>query len=100
MSFRVFVAAGLLLQGAFSARAGLLTVSSLADSGPGSLRNTVASSSTGDTIQFGVTGTINLSSAINITHTLEVRGPGAAALVVDANHVDRAFITSGSPVVI
>jgi len=100
MSFRVFVTAGLLLQGALSARAGLLTVTSLADVGLGSLRDRVASSNPGDTIQFGVTGTINLSSAINITHTLEVRGPGAAALIVDANHVDRVFVTSGSPVVL
>ncbi len=100
MSFRVFIAAGLLLQGAICARAAVLTVGSLADTGTGSLRNTVASSSGGDTIQFGVTGTINLNSAISITHTLYVQGPGAAALIVDANHVDRAFITSGSPVVL
>src|SRR5207247_10844065 len=91
MSLRIFVAVGLLLQGALCARAGLLTVTSLADVGPGSLRDRVASSNPGDIIQFGVTGTINLSSAINITHTLEVRGPGAAALIVDANLVDRAF---------
>ena len=98
MNFRIL--AGLLLQGAVCTRAAVLTVTSLADGGTGSLRDAVASSSSGDTIQFGVTGTINLSSAINIPHTLDVQGPGAAALIVDANHVDRAFITSGSPVVL
>jgi hypothetical protein len=98
MSFRVL--AVLLMQSALCARASLLTVTSLADAGPGSLRDRVASSNPGDTIQFGVTGTINLSSAININHTVEVRGPGAAALIVDANHVDRAFVASGLPVVL
>jgi hypothetical protein len=100
MNFRVFVAAGFLLQGALCARAAVLTVTSLADVGAGSLRDRVASSAAGDTIQFAVTGTITLSSAITITHTLDVQGPGAAALIVDPNHIDRAFITSGSPVVI
>ena len=97
---RFSVAAGLLLHGALCAHGGMLTVTSLADAGPGSLRDTVASSSAGDTIQFGVTGTIKLSSAINIAHTLDVKGPGAAALTIDANVMDRAFITSGSPVVL
>jgi hypothetical protein len=100
MNFRVFVVAGLVLQSGLCARAAVLTVTSLADTGSGSLRDTVALSSAGDTIQFAVTGTINLSSAISVPHTLDVQGPGAAALIVDANHVDRAFITSGSPVVI
>ena len=31
-----------------------------------------------------------------ITHSLNVQGPGPSALVVNANHVDRAFVTSGS----
>ena len=78
-----------------SLHAAVLTVTSLADSGPGSLRDQVAASLSGDTIQFAVTGTILLSSAINIPDTLYVQGPGPSALVVDANHVDRAFITGG-----
>jgi hypothetical protein len=75
-----------------------LTVTSLADSGPGSLRDRVAASVPGDSIVFSVTGTILLSSAININHTLYVQGPGPSALTMDANHVDRAFITAGNPV--
>ncbi|HUJ71470.1 MAG TPA: hypothetical protein VLZ30_04460, partial [Verrucomicrobiae bacterium] len=76
--------------------ASVLTVTSLADSGTGSLRDQVAASAAGDTIQFAVNGKILLSSAISISHTLDIEGPGPAALVVDANHVDRAFVTSGA----
>ncbi|HXR48046.1 MAG TPA: choice-of-anchor Q domain-containing protein [Candidatus Limnocylindrales bacterium] len=79
-----------------SLTAAVLTVTSLADSGPGSLRDEVGLSAAGDTIQFAVNGTILLSSAINIPHTLNLLGPGPSALIVNANHVDRAFVTSGS----
>ncbi len=79
-----------------SLNATVLTVTSLADSGAGSLRDQVAASGTGDTINFAVTGTITLSSAINITHTLNVLGPGPSGLVVNANQVDRAFAITGS----
>lgn len=79
-----------------SLKAAVLTVTSLADSGAGSLRDQVATSSAGDTIQFAVHGKILLASAINLSHTLDIEGPGPAALVVDANHVDRAFVTSGA----
>jgi hypothetical protein len=82
----------------FSLRAGTLTVTSLADSGPGSLRDQVGASAAGDTIVFAVTGTILLNSSINIPHTLDVFGPGPGQLVVNAQHVDRAFVTSGNPV--
>lgn len=78
-----------------SANAAVLTVTSLADSGPGSLRAAVAASAAGDTIQFAVTGPINLFSAINIPHSLSVQGPGPAELIIDAGHHDRAFITAG-----
>lgn len=77
-------------------KAAVLTVTSLADSGPGSLRDMVAASSAGDTIQFAVSGKILLSSAITINHSLFLQGPGAGLLTVDANHVDRAFVTGGS----
>jgi hypothetical protein len=76
-----------------SLNAAVLTVTSLGDSAvdPGCLRNQVSASSGGDTIQFAVTGTILLSSAITIDHSLTIQGPGPANLIVDANHVDRAF---------
>ncbi len=83
-----------------SAHAAVLTVTSLADSGPGSLRQEITLSSPFDTIQFAVNGTILLSSAINIPYALSVQGPGPSALIVDANHVDRAFTTLTDGVVL
>ena len=63
-----------------------LTVTSLADSGPGSLREvlTIAESNgEADTIDFTVAGTISLLSTLpTITKDLEILGPGAAQLIV------------------
>lgn len=95
---KAYALAGLVFSTAWSLNAAVLTVTSLADSGPGSLRDLAAASAPGDTIDFGVNGTILLSSSINISHALYVLGPGPALLVVDANHVDRAFTTVGDPV--
>ena len=81
-----------------SLKAAVLIVTTPADSGPGSLRDQVAASAPGDTIQFAIIGPIHLLSAINITHTITVQGPGPASLIIDAGHHDRAFITAG-PVV-
>lgn len=60
-----------------SARAGSVTVTTLNDSGPGSLRQAVADAKAGDTITFGVQGTITLASgALTIDKDLAVEGPG------------------------
>ena len=45
-----------------NAVAATLTVSTTADSGPGSLRQAIGAAQPGDTIQFSVTGTIQLTS--------------------------------------
>jgi len=60
-------------------------VSNTNDSGAGSLRATVSSASSGDTIAFasGVTGEIYLSKgALNITQNLDIEGPGAGVLEI------------------
>lgn len=88
------------LYSANSLEAAVWTVTSPADSGPGSLRDKVGASSSGDTIQFAMTGPILLLSSINIPHTLTVEGPGPANLVVDAGLHDRAFIVAGQPVIL
>jgi hypothetical protein len=95
MNYRTCFVAMLAIRTAVSVNGAVLTVTSLADSGPGSLRDQVAASAPGDTIRFNVTGTIVLISSITIAQTLFVQGPGPANLTVDANFVDRAFIVTG-----
>jgi hypothetical protein len=49
----------------------------------GSLRATIAASGNGDSISFGVTGTITLASAkLAVSHNISINGPGAAFLTV------------------
>jgi hypothetical protein len=62
------------------------------DSGPGSLRDTIASSASGDTITFAVSGTITLTSGeLVITNSLNISGPGANALTLSGNNAIRIF---------
>jgi hypothetical protein len=95
---KALIMAVLIFSAAFCMDAGTLLVTSLADSGPGSLRDLVMGSIPGDTIVFGVNGTILLNSSITISHTLSVLGPGPDQLVVDGQHMGRLFVTSGNPV--
>jgi predicted outer membrane repeat protein len=67
-------------------------VTSLADSGPGSLRQIITDAPPGSTITFGVTGTITLSSGIGINKNLTITGPGAA-LTLSGNNATRIFET-------
>lgn len=88
-----------LIAAALPLNAAVHTVTSLADIGSGTLRDAVASSSGGDTIQFAVNGTIVLNGAIVIDHALHVQGPGPAKLSVDGGGVDRVFLT-GNPILL
>ncbi len=46
----------------------------------------------GDVIAFGVTGTIRLGAALpDLTHSLNIAGPGADLLTVSGDHVTRVF---------
>src|SRR6516162_7108261 len=67
----------------FSTAAKSGVVTSLADNGPGSLRDTIAAASFGDTITFSVTGTIVLTNGeLLIDKALDIEGPGAANLMI------------------
>src|SRR5439155_15294276 len=58
-------------------------VSSTADSGPGSLRDSIANAMPGETITFAVSGTIALTSGeLLINKDLVIVGPGPTNLVV------------------
>ena len=83
---------------AASASAATDTVTSLNDSGPGSLRETIASASSGDTIDFasGLSGTISLTSgAIQIGNGLTIIGPGADKLTIDGHGSGVLSFVSG-----
>src|SRR5262249_8003490 len=75
-------------------------VTSLADSGPGTLRAGVASGA--DTIKFapGLHGTIALAGEIAITSSLTIDGPGANRLTVGGGGITRVFDVSGGTVTI
>src|SRR6516164_3753690 len=62
----------------------ILTVTSAADEGPGTLRQTIAVAESGDTIQFSPSlngQTISLTSGeLQLTRSLNIQGPGASNL--------------------
>jgi hypothetical protein len=66
-----------------------LTVTSLADSGPGTLRAAIQTADAGShsdkfTIGISVTGTINLDSPLpDLNNSIAIQGPGAANLTVE-----------------
>jgi hypothetical protein len=66
-----------------------LSVSSLADSGPGTLRAAIQTADAGSdsdkfTIGFRVTGTIDLQSPLpDLNNTIAIQGPGAPSLTVE-----------------
>ncbi|HQR11561.1 MAG TPA: IPTL-CTERM sorting domain-containing protein [Casimicrobiaceae bacterium] len=82
------------------ANAATFTVSTLADSGAGSLRAAVASANGAagaDTINFTVGGTITLTSGeIVISDSVTITGPGAGSLAVSGNNASRIFNIDGT----
>ncbi len=65
-------------------------VTSLADSGPGSLRQVIENAAAGDSILFGVTGTISLASGeLVVAKNLAIYGPGPTNLSISGNHQTR-----------
>ncbi len=82
----------------FRASSTTLTVSSLGDSGAGTLRDLIGSAASGDTIDFAVAGTITLTSGeINISRDMVILSSGAANLTLSGNSTNRIFsIASGT----
>src|SRR6266550_790977 len=79
--------------------ANIIVVTNTDDSGPGSLRDALATAVDGDMIDAtGISGTILLTSGeLQITHAVTISGPGAGSLSVDGNGTFRVFdnLTSG-----
>src|SRR5579863_2751082 len=89
---RYFLFASLALFASASAWGAIFVVANNNDSGAGSLRGAIASSSAGDMVTFTVTGTITLTSgAIAIPHNLSISGPGADVLQVSGNSSNQIF---------
>ncbi|MDQ6861499.1 MAG: hypothetical protein M3032_10145 [Verrucomicrobiota bacterium] len=93
----IFLAASLL---ASTALAGTRTVDNLYDDGPGSLRDAVRNSASGDTIVFSVTGLLPLMTGeIRIDHDLTITGPATGLLELNGTN-GRAFNVAAGRVTI
>jgi fibronectin type 3 domain-containing protein len=85
-----------LVAGPRSALAATYTVTTLADTGAGSLREAITSANgdSGSTVNFqsGLTGTITLSGPLpQITGAMTILGPGAATITINAGSLCRPF---------
>lgn len=82
-----------------SSHAATLVVTSLANSGAGSLRAALTNASNGDVITFAVTGTITNTTTydgLTISNNVSIVGPGANVLSITGTNRNRAFyINSG-----
>src|SRR5437899_2205866 len=91
--------AAAVLLGGGTAHAKLLTVSSTADVGAGSLRDTIAAAATGDVVYLPASATHYLvtSGAIAIANKkLTILGAGSAQSIVDGTDSTRVLSTSGT----
>ena len=76
-----------------------LTVLNNLDSGPGSLRDTIAAADNGDTIDFAKSvHKITLTSGeLTINKSLDIEGPGPNKLTISGNDASRVFdVMSGT----
>jgi hypothetical protein len=98
MNFKTLVSTCVAVQITFALHAKTWSVTSTADSGVGSLRDTInVQSGPGDTIFINLTNTIFLTSGeIPIAWTLDIVGPGPSRLTIDASKNGRAFHIFGN----
>jgi hypothetical protein len=76
--------------------AALTSVTSLGDSGAGTLRQVIGDANAGDTINFAVSGTITLASgSLWIDKDMTIGAPGASNLTISGNDSSNIFLTSG-----
>lgn len=82
-------------------QAATFTVTTLADSGPGSLRSAVAAANATpgtDIIRFqaGLAGTVQLAGAITVSDDLDVQGPGPALLTLSGSPASHILTLAGT----
>src|SRR5947199_10475701 len=81
---------------ALNAQAATITVTNTNDSGAGSLRQAIADAHDGDTVDFGVTGTITLTTGeLLVNKNVILNGRGSDHLIVVGNHARRVVYVSG-----
>jgi CSLREA domain-containing protein len=68
-----------------------LTVTSLADSGEGTLRAAIAAAADGDTIDIPLSGNISLQSTLNLDRPITIHGPGSDKLKVRRGNTASKF---------
>lgn len=92
----IFGFCSLLTFGPLPAMAATHTVTSLADSGAGTLRQALIDANNGDTINFSVTGAITLTSdSLTVGNDLTIIGPGSGLLAINGNGVHRVLVVLG-----
>ncbi|MBI3714493.1 MAG: hypothetical protein HY255_00680 [Betaproteobacteria bacterium] len=89
-----------ILWSAAPALSNTITVITTNDNGAGSLRQTIQDATSGDTINFAVTGNIwLLSGELLVAKNLSILGPGATNLAVNGNLTKRVFEIASNAVV-
>ena len=89
-TWRLIVFALIVASSFLASWAATLTVTNLADTGPGSLRATIAAANPGDVITFVVAGTItNRTGELLITQDLTINGPASGSLMISGNNASR-----------
>lgn len=73
-----------------------ITVTSTADSGPGTLRDAVAASAAGGTIDFNVGGTIVLTSGVIVLPQAVTIDGGASGVTISGDNNSRVFSMPGT----
>src|SRR5436190_8980013 len=82
---------------ALSTQAATITVTNTNDSGVGSLRQAILDAHDGDTVNFGVTGTITLATdELLVDKSVTINGPGSDNLTVAASGYGRVFHVRGA----
>ncbi|HEX3706727.1 MAG TPA: choice-of-anchor Q domain-containing protein [Mycobacteriales bacterium] len=83
---------------AMSQASTVYTVTTTADSGTGSLRAALGSALDGDEVTFAssVTGSIDLQSPLEVSHSVTIDGPGAGVLSIDGQHQVEDLIVNDS----
>jgi len=81
-------------------RGAIRYVTSKADTGPGSLRQTLTEAASGDTIAFSVSGAITLTNGqLLLDKSLDIVGPVAANLAISGNSASRVFFVDSGVIV-